>query len=360
MHERVTDQRLVAPGHGRDAPESLLPRYPADRDRSQVPRRAQRQHRPDVQTLVGAVQEAPGSGRRALQITERRDQLRVARRVDDLLQRHVVGRQPRRIDLHLDLPVPLAEDRDIGHAGHPQEARLDDPAREVGQLERVQGPRAEPDQHHPAARGQRLDQQRWLGDVGKRERVGQPLLHQLASVQQRRAGLEVQVDRRHPGDRVRADVPDAHDPVEEVVLERNRDVLLDFLAGEPQGLGLDIQHRSGGEFRNGIGVHRPSEMTPRTITPAASPTSSIRNRSDAARTDLTMPSPLLLPTRRRAPSAPQLKSYSLTSAPRRPNVIFSLRAHLGYRYGCRKCKRNSSGHRLGPRDSPECCWSRTM
>jgi hypothetical protein len=55
-------------------------------------------------------------------------------------------------------------------------------------------------------------------------------------------GLEVQVDLGQPRDRIRAHVPHAHHAVEQVVLERNRDVLLDLGARQAERLGLDLEH----------------------------------------------------------------------------------------------------------------------
>ena len=87
-----------------------------DRHGREVLRRAERQHRADLDPLVGPVEEAAGPRRRALEVGERRDELRVARRVDDLLQRDVLRRELRRVDLDLDLAVLLAEDRDVRDA----------------------------------------------------------------------------------------------------------------------------------------------------------------------------------------------------------------------------------------------------
>jgi hypothetical protein len=60
---------------------------------------------------------------------------------------------------------------------------------------------------------------------------------------------------RQAGSRLRADVPHAHHAVEEVVLHRHRDVLLDLLAREARRLGLDLEHRSLRQLRQNVRVH---------------------------------------------------------------------------------------------------------
>ena len=131
----VADQRLVALDDVGDAAERRLAGRVRDRHRREVLRRAEREHRADVDPLVGPVEEAAGAGRGALEVGERRDELRVAGRVDDLLERDVRGGELGRVDLDLDLAVLLAEDRDIRDARNAGQARLDDPPREIGELE---------------------------------------------------------------------------------------------------------------------------------------------------------------------------------------------------------------------------------
>ena len=62
------------------------------------------------------------------------------------------GGEPCRVDLDLELAVLLTEDRDIGDAGHAGEARLDDPAGQVGQFQGIKLGRVQADQQGPARR----------------------------------------------------------------------------------------------------------------------------------------------------------------------------------------------------------------
>ena len=248
--------------HLGDVAQRQVPLDPANRNRREIARCAERQHGPNFETLVGPVEEPAGARRRSLEIGQRRDELGVPGGVDDLAQLDVSGGQPRRIDLDLDLTVLLAKDGDVGHTGYARDAWLDDPPGEIRELDRAERRRSQPDQHHPSRCRHRLDQLRRLGDVGKRECVGQALLHQLARVERRGPGLEVQVDRRQARDGLRAHIPHVHDPVEQVVLERDGDVLLDLLAREPERLGLDFEHRAGGQLGHDVGGHVPQRERP--------------------------------------------------------------------------------------------------
>ena len=73
--------------------------------------------------LARALEEAAGS-----------DCRRIARSAYHVVQRHAVRIQPIRIDEHLDLPITLAPDRDIGDTADSHQARPDRPARERGDL----------------------------------------------------------------------------------------------------------------------------------------------------------------------------------------------------------------------------------
>ena len=255
LGDPVADQGLVALDDGGDAAERRLARGVRDRHAREVLGGAQREDRADVNPLVGPVEEAARSGRGALKVGERRDELCVAGRVDDLLQGDVRGGEFGRVDLDLELAVLLTEDRDIRDAGDAGQARLEHPPREIGELDRTELRRIETDQQRPAVGGQWLNEQRRLVDGRQRERVRQALLDELAGVERCRSWLEIQIDGRQARRRVRPHVPDAHHTVEEVVLHRNRDVLLDLLAGETRRLGLHLKHRALGELRQHIGVH---------------------------------------------------------------------------------------------------------
>ena len=69
------------------------------------------EHVADLEPLLRSLDEAAGAGSRGLQEAQRRDHLRVARRLDDLAQRDVPVAQALRVDLHLELLVAHAPDR---------------------------------------------------------------------------------------------------------------------------------------------------------------------------------------------------------------------------------------------------------
>ena len=78
--------------------------------------------------------------------------------------------------------------------------------------------------------------------------------------------------------RLRADVPEARDAVEQVLLDRHRDQLLDLLGGQTERLGLHLDG-DGGAYSGSTstGASR-SCMTPTATTAAAIATTRIRNR----------------------------------------------------------------------------------
>ena len=86
----------------------------------------------------------------------------IASRVDgdDVLQRHAVGAQPVGIDQHLELPIALAPDRHVRHAGNRHQPRPDRPPRQRRQLHLRQRRRRHADLHHPAERRQRRQDDR--------------------------------------------------------------------------------------------------------------------------------------------------------------------------------------------------------
>ena len=108
----------MAAHDGRDVAEVLTAGV-RDRQALEVLGRAERQHRPDLEPLVGAVEEAAGAGRGSLEVAERRDQLRVAGGVDDLAELHAICHEPLGVDLNLHLRVLLAEDRHVGDPLNP-------------------------------------------------------------------------------------------------------------------------------------------------------------------------------------------------------------------------------------------------
>src|SRR4029077_14566362 len=63
---------------------------------------------------------------------------------------------------------------------------------------------------------------------------------ELAGGEDVRTALEDQVDRAEPGHRLRPDLIEPRDSVEQVLFEWNRDQLLDLGCGKSQRLGLDL------------------------------------------------------------------------------------------------------------------------
>jgi hypothetical protein len=151
-YQGVADQRLVTDHDVGDAAERHR-RGAAGlghRNLTQVGGRAERQHGLDRDALVRPFQEAARARRGPLQVAQRRDQLRVPRGLDDLRQRDVAGRQPGRVDQHLELAVRLAEGGHVGDARHAEQLRHDSPAGQHRQVDQAELTRGQPDEHHVA------------------------------------------------------------------------------------------------------------------------------------------------------------------------------------------------------------------
>ena len=88
------------------------------------------------QTLVRGLDEATGARSRGFEVGQRRDPQRVAGGLDDLVEADVVFGERRRVDLDLELTLPLAEDRDVRHAVDAEEVRSQRPPSEHAQLDR--------------------------------------------------------------------------------------------------------------------------------------------------------------------------------------------------------------------------------
>jgi len=138
------------------------------------------------------------------------------------------------------LPVTLAPDGHVGHPGHTHQLGPDLPTGEHRQVDQGKVLRPEPDHHHPAGRRGGLKHDRAAADVRQRVRLGQPFLHRLARLEQVGAGLEGQVDRGQPRPGLRPDLVQPGDAVEQVLLDRDRDELLDLGRGQAERLGLDL------------------------------------------------------------------------------------------------------------------------
>ncbi len=90
----------------------------------------------DAEALLWGLDEAAGTGCRALEEAERRRDLRVAGGLHDLLQRNAPVTQLLRVDLDLELPVAEPPDGDVGDTGHPEQAGPDRPAGDHRLLDR--------------------------------------------------------------------------------------------------------------------------------------------------------------------------------------------------------------------------------
>ena len=139
----------------------------------------------------------------------------------------------------------MAPDGDVRDARYAHQAWPDLPSRQQGHVDQRQSFRRESDEHHAARRRERLEHLRGLRDLGKRVRLREALFHDLARIEQVRAGLEDHLDRRQSRDRLRPDRVEERHAVEQVLLERDRDQLFDLGRREPQGLGLDLDRRPG-------------------------------------------------------------------------------------------------------------------
>ena len=74
----------------------------------------------------------------------------LARRLQHVGQGELMGGEGIRVDLHLELTDPAAEERDLGDAAHGQQARPDHPLNTVAQIQRRQVVRGEAEDHEPA------------------------------------------------------------------------------------------------------------------------------------------------------------------------------------------------------------------
>ena len=120
------------------------------------------------EALVRRVDEPAGARRRRLQ--EVSGETHSALPVVSMTWSSVtpLSRRLLRVDLHLQLPLALAPDRDVGDARHAHQPRPDRPAGEDRLLDRATAPwRRQPDHHHPARRRQRLQHRRRLETLGR-------------------------------------------------------------------------------------------------------------------------------------------------------------------------------------------------
>ena len=155
-----------------------------------------------------------------------------------------VGAQPVGVDQHLVLPVALAPDRHVGHAGDRHQARA--------------GSSTSPGRVSPSARASwtmtPILSTRLVDDSGEQDHRRlrrrrqprrldrEPLLHHLPRRHQVGPLLEDQHHRRQPQHRLRADRLQPDRAVQRV-LQRHADQALDLLGREPRRLGLDLDQR---------------------------------------------------------------------------------------------------------------------
>ena len=237
----LADQGLVVLDDGGDVPDpgacGVLERH-----LRQVGRSGDRQDVLDAEPLVRGVDEPTGPGGGRLEETELGHCQGVARGVDDLVKRDTLGLQGLRVHLHLELLVPLAPDRDVGHAGDTHQARPYLPPCEGGQVDERDVLGGQRDHHDPAGGGGRLDHHGRGGHVGDAGSLREALGHELPGAQQVRTGLEGQVDGGQAGDRPRVDLVEVCDPVE-LVLHRYGDELLHLAGGQPDRFRLYLDAR---------------------------------------------------------------------------------------------------------------------
>ena len=189
----------------------------------------ERQDVPDPEALVGAVQEAAGARGRRVEEVQRRDELGVARRPDDVQQRDVApiaGAPGRR--------APAADGRDGPRSRRSRRRRCPSAAggRSTARAPRARSGPASATRARSSSPGSSTTP---AGSSAARCRrsgtraaaTGAPG-HELAGAQDVGPALEEQRDRRQARHRVRADRLDALDAVEQVLLERNGEELLDL------------------------------------------------------------------------------------------------------------------------------------
>ena len=257
----ITDQRSGIDEHVAQIAHPHDPAVPlGDRDLRELVRILDRLNVPDVEPAVAGLDEAAGADHRAVGVLEQAGLHGVGAGVHDLLQADVVLGQLRRVDLDVALRQPLAPDRDLGDAGHPEQPGPDLPVRDGRQVGQVHLVRGEPDLQDPARRGQRRHHERRAGPARQGGGdLGQPLGDQLPGAQLVGAPAEDQHDRGQLGDRLGAHVLQAFDPVE-LVLDRHGDQLLHLVGGVADRDRLDLHpgRRELGEHVH-LGVRDPNE-----------------------------------------------------------------------------------------------------
>ena len=153
----------------------------------------------------------------------------------------------------MHLPQPLAPDRHIGHAGHPQQSWLDRPTGDQRQFRRLDLVRRNPDHHEAVGRRQGLENDRWVCHV--RQGVGQrqAFLDHLPCFHDVRSPLKGEHDGRKTDHRLGSDRLEPRHPAQQL-LEIEGDQALHLLRGQPDRFRLNL-HDGRCEFREDVDGH---------------------------------------------------------------------------------------------------------
>ena len=175
---------------------------------------------------------------------------RTPRGLDHLVDAHAEERETIGEDLHLDLPHVAAEDGDLRHAAHAQQAGLERPIGERPKIHRGPRVRGEPQREdHARARREGRDGRRRDSLRHPRGRLGEPLRDDLPGAEDVGAVAKRRGHDRQPLDRLRAQRFEAA-RASDGPLDGPRDEGLDLLGREARRFGLDDDLR-GRE----LGVH---------------------------------------------------------------------------------------------------------
>src|SRR5829696_7413776 len=244
VDDGLTGERLVTTHHVPHVAEAhFLAVSPLDRHLGEVLRGRDRLRVAYVEPLAGRIDETAGPDHRAIQVPQQPRVQGARRGVHDLLQRDVVLGEHLRIHPHVFLRYMLTPDVHVRDAGHAQQALPDLPVGDLGHLDQAQLVRRKPDLHGPTSRREKRHYV-GRGRPGRQRGRGrrQALLHHLPRVVDVGSPLEDELYGREVGNGCGAHVLEPLDPVE-LLLQWNRDQLLDLLRGVAKRDGLDLHAR---------------------------------------------------------------------------------------------------------------------